>query len=132
MQVALTGPALLRPAFWVLRHWAPVLRLGGKVVVSRHHDVVEVLRRDDDFTIAEVNAARMERWSGAFILGMDRSESYERELEALHRVVRHDDLPGIRHLVAGAAQAAGQLTVERTPAQRPDPGVDRVLRERGG
>ena len=35
VRVVLTGPAVLRPAFWGLRRWAPVLRLGRQVVVSR-------------------------------------------------------------------------------------------------
>jgi cytochrome P450 len=119
VQVVLTGPALLRPAFWVLRRWAPVLRLGGNVVVSRHDDVVEVLRRDEDFTIAEVNGDRMVRWSGAFILGMDRGGGYEREVEVLRRAVRHDDLATVRRLVAGAAS-------ELVEAARPQGQIDVV------
>jgi len=94
---------VLRPAFWGLRRWAPVLRLGRQVVVSRHDDVVEILRRDGDFTIAAVNAGRMARWSGPFILGMDRGDGYDREADALRRAVRPDDLPALGHLVAGAA-----------------------------
>jgi len=98
VKVAATGPAVLRPAFCVLRRFAPVLRIGRTVVVSRYDDVTEVLRRDRDFTIAAVNGARMERWSGAFILGLDRGATYEREAEALASVVRPDDLARIRRL----------------------------------
>ena len=99
----LTGPRILRPAFAVLRRVAPVVQIGGRTVVTRHADVVEVLRRDEIFTIAEINAARMERWSGRFFLGMDRGPDYEREQGALRRVVRQEDLPRIRRLVAGTA-----------------------------
>ena len=114
----LTGPRVLRPVFAVLRRAAPVVRIGGRTVVARHADVVEVLRRDDVFTIAEINAARMERWSGRFFLGMDRGPDYEREHGALRRAVRHEDLPRIRRLVAGTAaglvdqaRPAGQIDV---------------------
>lgn len=101
--VVLTGPAVLRPAFAVLRRVAPVLRLGRRTLVVRHADVVDVLARDQDFTVSEVNGARMERWSGPFILGMDRGEGYEREAGALHRAVSVDDLDRIRELVATEA-----------------------------
>ena len=101
--VVLTGPALLRPVFSVLRRCAPVLRVGRRVIVSNHADVVEVLRRDTDFTIAEVNGARMARWSGAFILGTDRGEVYERESGALLKAASVDDLERVRAIVVGAA-----------------------------
>ncbi|MGH3370900.1 MAG: hypothetical protein ACRDPR_12955, partial [Nocardioidaceae bacterium] len=51
----LTGPRVLRPVFAVLRRLAPVARFRKLVLVSRHADVVEILRQDEDFTIAEVN-----------------------------------------------------------------------------
>jgi cytochrome P450 len=113
-----TGPGVLRPAFFVLRRFAPVLRVGRLVVVSRHDDVVEVLARDGDFTIAPVNAARMERWSGPFILGMDRGPDYDREAAALRRGVRAEDLPSIRRLtrqwaseLIGASAGQGRIDV---------------------
>lgn len=101
--VALSNPALARPVFSVLRRCAPVLRVGRRVIVSNHADVVEVLRRDTDFTIAEVNGARMARWSGAFILGTDRGEVYERESGALLKAASVDDLERVRAIVVGAA-----------------------------
>ena len=90
--------------FAVLRRLAPVARLGRRAVVTRAGDVAEVLARDGDFTLAEVNGPPIERWSGAFILGMDRGEAYEREAGALRRAVPHDDLPRIRALVASIAE----------------------------
>src|SRR5438270_2115073 len=44
----------------------------------------------------------MARWSGPFILGMDRGDEYDREADALRRAVRPDDLRAIGDLVAGA------------------------------
>lgn len=119
VKVVLTGPAVLRPAFFVLRRFAPVLRVGRTVVVSRHDDVTEVLRRDGDFTIAAVNAARMERWSGPFILGMDRGDMYRREVEALESAVRADDLPAIGKLT-------GEWAAELIAAAHPEGRIDVV------
>src|SRR5438309_8818564 len=119
VRVVLTGPGVLRPAFCLLRRGAPVLRVGRTVVVSRHDDVSEVLRRDGDFTIAAVNAARMERWSGPFILGMDRGDAYQREIEALGSVVRPDDLATIRRLT-------GEWAAELIDAARPQGRIDVV------
>lgn len=117
--VALSRPEVLRPAFAALRRFAPVLPLGRRVLVTRHADVVDVLRRDTDFTVAEVNGPPMERWSGPFILGTDRGEVYDREASALHRAAPAADVDRVvRPLVAGraaelveAARRAGRLDV---------------------
>lgn len=94
---------MLRPVFTALRHVAPVLPLRGRVIVSRHADVVDVLGRDQDFTVAEVNGPSMNHWSGPFILGTDRGEVYDRELAVLRRAAPVEDLPRIRRSVAAAA-----------------------------
>jgi cytochrome P450 len=96
-----------------------MLRLGNRVLVTRHADVVEILRRDEDFTIAEINAARMEQWSGAFILGMDRGPEYEYEKSILRQAVRPDDMPRIRQTVADA-------TAELVERARPSGRIDAV------
>lgn len=127
--VVLADPSLLRPVFNVLRRCAPVLRVGRRVIVSNHADVVEVLRRDTDFTIAEVNGARMARWSGAFLLGTDRGEVYERESRVLLRAASVDDLAQVRAIVVGAA---GPLLEEARPTGRLDVvnGLARVVATR--
>lgn len=114
----LARPVVLRPLFSVLRRVAPVLTLGRRVIVSRHADVVDVLRKDLDFTVAEVNAPSMNRWSGPFILGTDRGETYDREAGVLHRAAPATDLPQVRELVAAnaaelvaAVVASGRLDV---------------------
>ena len=107
----LTSPGLLRPIFTLLRKLFPILMIGKRAVVTRHADVIEVLTRDTDFTIAEVNEARFAEGDGPFILGMDRSPQYDTESAMLRKVVRPDDLERIRRLVAqsaaGLAEAAG-------------------------
>jgi len=112
----LNNTALLRRVFAVLRRVAPVLVLGKAVIVSRHHDVAAVLDRDEDFTIAELNASVMDRVNGPFILGMDRSDQYQREDTILERCVRPGDLDRVRAIVRAstaeliaAAQETGRI-----------------------
>ena len=114
----ISSPTLLRPLFTLLRSHRPVWVLGGQALISRYDDVVEVLARDEEFTIAEINAARMDRISGPFVLGMDRSAQHARELAAITDVVERDDLALIGGIVEaaadealGAARAQGRLDV---------------------
>ena len=116
---------LLRAVFGVLRRAAPVLKVGKAVVVTRHDDVVEVFDREDDFTIAELNATVMDRVNGPFILGMDRSEQYEREDALPEHCVRPGDLDRIREIVRRSAaelvedaRADGRIDVVNGLARR--------------
>lgn len=95
---------VLRPTFSVLRRHAPVVKLGARVVVSRHADVVEVLTRDADFTISEVNGPPIDRINGPFILNMDRGATYDRDHAALRSVARREDVDRIRDIARGAAE----------------------------
>ena len=88
-QRALSSPFLLRVASKILR-LKPVLRLGQTTVVSGYEQVVKTLTADQDFTIAEINAARMNRISGPFLLGMDRGAQYDRENAAVHSIIKLD------------------------------------------
>lgn len=115
----LTRPGFLRPIFTFLRKMFPILVLGKKAIVTRHPDVIEVLNRDTDFTIAEINEARINQSDGPFILGMDRSPQYDRESATLREAVRRDDLERIRSMVR---QNAGELVA----AARPDGKIDVV------
>ncbi|GAC1442588.1 MAG: hypothetical protein NVSMB59_05640 [Vulcanimicrobiaceae bacterium] len=112
-------PAIVqRFAFALLRRFAPILRLGDKTLVTRYLDVVDVLRRDDEFTVAQINGVKMERLDAPFILGFDRGERYDREAAVLHGVVRAHDLGRIASIVAreaeqqtAAARASGRIDV---------------------
>jgi cytochrome P450/glutathione S-transferase len=106
LQRALTSPRVLRPLFAALRFLRPVWTLGGTSLVTRFDDVVELLDRDKEFTIAEVNGKRMDRISGPFILGMDRSPQHDREAAAIQAVIKRDDLTRIERIVVGAADEA--------------------------
>lgn len=60
--------------YYFLQKRFPVLRIGlAKIaIVSRHSLVVNVIERNQDFTIKEINANKMAQQSGAFFLGMDK------------------------------------------------------------
>src|SRR4029453_18015407 len=93
------GPRVLRAAFALLRNVAPVLRVGGTVVVSRHADVVDVLERDDRFSVVAMNGSKMDALNSSFILGMDPGDRYDREKRWLDQSISRDDLERIRRLV---------------------------------
>ena len=109
---AAIAPGVLRPIFATLRTFVPIATIGNRfAVVSRHADVVEILARDGDFTVSQINAAAIDRHDGPFILGMDRGAEYERNVDILRQAVRRDDLVDIRSSVAGTA--ARQLDAAR-------------------
>ena len=110
---------LLRALFWPLRRFKPILVVGRRVIVTRHTDVAEVLERDTDFTIAEVNAAAMDRVNGPFILGMDRSPQYLRERSILEQCFHQGDADRIRSFVRSRA-------TELVEAARPTGRIDVV------
>lgn len=87
-------PALVaRVAIWIARRKGKPLRLGKRYLAVRHQDVAEMLRRDLDFTIAPVNAQRIEAVNGGpFILGMDRSPALIYERGALYRALARLDM----------------------------------------
>jgi len=116
---SLVSPEFLRPLFALLRWGAPICVLGKRAIVTRFSDVIEVLKRDRDFTIAEVNSERIGQIDGPFILGMDKSEEYDRESTLLHQCVRLEDLDRIRGLVKGTAE-------EFIAAARPQKRIDVV------
>ena len=117
----LTSGDVLRALFAVLRRWAPLLRVGSRVVVSRHADVVEVLNRDEDFTISQVNGPSIDRINGPFILGMDRGPEYDRDHAALRACARREDAERVR-------QMAREASVRAIDAARPQRRIEAVQR----
>jgi cytochrome P450/glutathione S-transferase len=100
----LTGPGALRALSHLLR-LKPVLRIGKTTVISDYAAVVSSLDDGEKYTIAQINAARMDRISGPFILGMDRSAQYDRENAAIRSVVKATDLDWVRRIVNHAAES---------------------------
>ncbi len=121
----LTGRKVLRAVFAVLRRHAPLLKVGGRVVVSRHADVVEVLNRDEDFTISQVNGPSIDRINGPFILAMDRGPEYDRDHAALRACARREDAERIRQMAREACARA----IDAARAQHRIEAVQRLTRE---
>jgi len=80
------------------------LRIGGKVIVGRHADAMEVLSRDLEFRIGPINAAKIDAVNGPFVLGMDRGETLVRERAALYKALAKVDLKPLRHKIEDAAR----------------------------
>lgn len=88
--------------FSFLQRFFPVLKLGIVKInaVTRHDLVVELLNRDNDFTVEEINAKKMADQKGAFFLGMDRSDpQFDRERDYVRRASKREDLDLIRKSV---------------------------------
>jgi cytochrome P450 len=99
------SPALLRFGFGLLRHFRPVLLIGRTAVVTHNADVLEILNRDQEFTIAPINEARMDAAQAPFILGWDRSPQYDLEGSILRRALRPADLVSLQSMAARHARA---------------------------
>ncbi len=100
-----------------LRAHAPTLSLGAVVFVTRFDDVLDVLTRDDVFSVAPYGAAMTRINRGTpFLLGLDDGPTYREQLAWLHAGFPRDDGPRVRDR-AGAlsdeiltqASAAGRL-----------------------
>jgi cytochrome P450 len=100
----LGSPTVLRPLFAEARAFGPAIVLGERALVTSFADVTEVLSHPD-FGVEEVYAARMERTTGAFFLGMDPGPQYDREASLARRAVRSGDIEAVRSLARETAQA---------------------------
>ncbi len=107
----IVSPGVLRPVFAAFRRFCPICILGKSAIITRYDDVVEVLKRDRDFTIREINEAKINAIDGPFILGMDASPEYDRENAFLHQVIQREDLDKVRQFVVQAA--AGLIEAAR-------------------
>ncbi len=99
LQRFLSSPFFFRASSGLLRLFFPVLKIGPWVVVSRFEDVKEVLERDNDFTIAQINAKRMHDVNIDFFLGMDNSDRLAREKGVMEKIAGSNDLAMIIQLV---------------------------------
>jgi cytochrome P450 len=92
----------------------------GTVIVTRHNDCLDVLRRDEDFEV--VYGSRMRKLTDGenFFLGMQPGWDYTRDTSAMRLAARHTDVAGIvlpraTDLATGiVAQCGGKLDL---PAQ---------------
>lgn len=100
-----------------LRAHAPTLSLGALVFVTRFDDVLDVLTRDDVFSVAPYGAAMTRINRGTpFLLGLDDGPVYREQLAWLHAAFPRDDAARVRDVAAAwsdeivvRASAAGRL-----------------------
>src|SRR5215470_12632450 len=102
-ETALGQPALVRPLFHHLRAHHPILVLPHIAIVSRHDDVLEVLQREDVFSVSEIYLDKMIETTGPFPLGMQDGPQYQREVGWMRAALHADDLERVR--LRGVADA---------------------------
>ncbi len=84
-----------------LRQHAPTMQLGGMAFVSRYHDAVDVLGRNDVFSVAPYGQAMMRINRGPnFLLGMDDGPEYRQQLRVLGRAFARGDVERVQAIVA--------------------------------
>jgi cytochrome P450 len=88
--------------------WDAPIKIGTKVIVARHAHIMEALSRDLDFTIAPINAKRIDEVNGPFVLGMDRSAVLAVERHALYRALGCVDLKLIHDAIANRVRLSVQ------------------------
>lgn len=112
-----TSAPVLRPVFSVLRKYRPIARFGKTVVVTRYNDVKDVLTREQDFTVYEIDGYKMERMGNPFVLGMDASPETTRDRDMLRQVIKREDLALVRTTIR---RIASELTEQARPQHRID------------
>lgn len=91
-----------QPLFALLRMVKPVLLVHDIAIVTRFGDVVEVLTNDEAFGV-EPYTGKMRTLAGEFILGLDDSASYERDVSILRLAAPRTDLDALAGFIAQAA-----------------------------
>jgi cytochrome P450 len=93
-----------QPLFALLRTLKPVLLIHGIAIVTRYADVIEVLSNDRAFSV-EPYAGKMQALAGDFILGLDESPEYERDISILRLAAPRSDIPALASFVTQTAEA---------------------------
>jgi len=96
--------AFTRLLLGLARALTPVLRWKNSTFVFRAEDVKEVLNRNQDFTIAEINGPHIERHIGPFILGMDDGPQYQRDISILRAATKREDSQRIASFIRKEAE----------------------------
>jgi cytochrome P450 len=109
---ALFGRKGRRFAFWLLRNFRPVQRIGDKVFVTRFHDIREVLTRYSDFSVRKFGA-RMRETGGDFFLGRDEGPEYRSPREAAERALADAQPERVYEI---ALRAASEIVEQRAKA----------------
>jgi cytochrome P450 len=96
--------------FRFLRRFRPIVRFGTMYLVTRYDDVREVFARDRAFKVPYQPNLEVITGGEPFFLGMPDTPEYRRQLAAMRRVFRPDDLPGL----ASAVEAEAEAIVQRS------------------
>jgi cytochrome P450 len=90
--------------FKLLRTVKPVVLRHNLAIVTRYHDVVEILTHDEAFSVQPYRE-KMTRLAGEFILGTDDSPEYERDVSILRLAAPRSDVPALAGFVNETAEA---------------------------
>lgn len=91
--------------FCFLQRRFPVLKLGvvGLAAVCKNDLLVEMMERDNDFTVEEINGKKMAAQKGAFFLGFDRNNpQFDRERNLVRKTAKKEDMDRIRTFIRDA------------------------------
>ena len=93
--------------FYWLQKRLPLIKIGlAKIAIASRHDlVVDILDRDEDFTVKEINAKKMADQKGMFFLGMDKDDpQFDRERNFVRKVAYKEDVERIQLYVKKHAE----------------------------
>lgn len=90
--------------FSALRRFKPIATIGKLTLTSRHDDVREVFASDSKFGVVYQPKLDVIMGGEPFFLGMGDSSRYQRDTDAMRKVVRLSDLPGLARDVERRAE----------------------------
>jgi glutathione S-transferase len=93
--------------FYSLQKKFPVLKIpfANILLVNRNNLLVDMMQRDNDFTVEEINSKKMSDQKGAFYLGMDRSNpQFNRERDFVMKATKRDDMMMIQNFVRSSSE----------------------------
>jgi cytochrome P450/glutathione S-transferase len=93
--------------FFFLQKHFPVLQIPfvKVVLVSRNNLLVDMMQRDNDFRVEEINSKKMSDQKGAFYLGMDRDNpQFNRERDFVMKATKKDDMLIIQNFVRSSSE----------------------------
>jgi cytochrome P450 len=84
---------LLPFGFWLLRALRFNRRFGKMVLATRYDEVREVFLNDQSFRVPYATKLNVIMGGHPFFLGMDDTDDYRRDTDAMRKVVRVNDIP---------------------------------------
>lgn len=100
----LAKPGLVKPVFNFLREHAPIHVTPHLAAVSLYADVLEVMEKDEFFSVTEIYLKKMQATTGDFVLGLPNSDQYQREIGLMRAAFHPNDLDRIRAFVTQTAE----------------------------